>query len=106
MEPIEMAKQADFLFLMLGYPQQVQRMVLDPQVGILKHMKAGSTLIDHSTSSPAIAQTIAAEAKARQIHSVDAPVSGGDIGAKNGNLLNRNGKGTIKAVLHSRMVKN
>ena len=81
MEPIEMAKQADYLFLMLGYPQQVQRMILDPQVGILQHMKAGSTLIDHSTSSPAIAETIAAEAKARQIHSVDAPVSGGDIGA-------------------------
>ena len=55
MEPIEMAKQADYLIMMLGYPKDVQRLALDPQVGILKHMRAGSTLIDHTTSSPALA---------------------------------------------------
>ena len=81
MEPIEIAKQADYLFMMLGYPQDVERMALDPQVGVLRHMRAGSTLIDHTTSSPAIAEAISREADARQVHSIDAPVSGGDIGA-------------------------
>ena len=55
MEPIEMAKEADYLVMMLGYPKDVQRMALDPKDGVLKHMRAGSTLIDHTTSSPALA---------------------------------------------------
>lgn len=62
-------------------------MVLDEDVGILEHMKTGSTLIDHTTSSPQLAETIAAKALERGIHSVDAPVSGGDIGARNGKLV-------------------
>jgi len=87
--------------MMLGYPKDVERMVLDSQVGILQHMKAGSTLIDHSTSSPAIAQAIAAEAETREIHSIDAPVSGGDIGAQAGNLIIMTG-GTDAAVESAR----
>ena len=62
-------------------------MVLGPQVGILQHMKAGSTLIDHTTSSPAIAEAIAVQAQARQVHTLDAPVSGGDLGAQAGTLI-------------------
>ena len=50
-------------------------------------MKAGATLIDHTTSSPMLAEQIAVVAENKGIHSVDAPVSGGDIGAKNGNLV-------------------
>ena len=50
-------------------------------------MKPGSTLIDHTTSSPELAEIIADEAQGQSVHSVDAPVSGGDIGAKNGNLV-------------------
>ena len=62
-------------------------MVLDEQNGILQHMKAGSTLVDHTTSSPALAEEIHQSAQAKNVHSVDAPVSGGDIGAKNGKLV-------------------
>lgn len=62
MEPVEIAKQADYLFLMLGYPHDVRSMVLDEATGILKHMKSGSTLVDHTTSSPELAEKIAEEA--------------------------------------------
>ncbi len=47
-------------------------------------MKQGAVLIDHTTSSPGLAMKIFEEAKKRGVHSLDAPVSGGDIGAKNG----------------------
>lgn len=87
MQPKDIAKEADFLFLMLGYPHDVRNMVLDEKDGILNHMKAGSVLIDHTTSSPELAEQIAVHSSARQVESVDAPVSGGDIGAKNGNLV-------------------
>ena len=87
MSPIEIAKQADIVFLMLGYPHDVNNMVLCETNGILKHMKAGATLVDHTTSSPKLAETIAAKALERGVHSVDAPVSGGDVGAKNGKLV-------------------
>ena len=72
---------------MLGYPHDVRQMLLCQNNGILKYMKPGSYLIDHTTSSPALAVLIASEASARKVNSVDAPVSGGDIGAKNGNLV-------------------
>lgn len=56
MSPKDIAKEADSLFLMLGYPHDVRDMVLDKEQGILQHMKAGSTLIDHTTSSPTLAE--------------------------------------------------
>lgn len=82
----EVAKDADFLFLMLGYPHDVEKMVLSEE-GVLQHMKKGSYLIDHTTSSPGLALKIAEVAKERGVHSIDAPVSGGDIGAKNGQVV-------------------
>jgi len=87
LEPAEIAKKADYLFLMLGYPIDVEKMVLDPEVGILKHMKAGAFLIDHTTSSPDLAERIAVEGNKVGVKSIDAPVSGGDIGAKAGKLV-------------------
>lgn len=85
--PQEIAQQADKIFLMLGYPHDVKEMVLGESAGILKHMKSGSTLVDHTTSSPSLAEEIATQAQTLGVHSVDAPVSGGDIGAKNGKLV-------------------
>lgn len=55
MEPIDIAKTSDFLFLMLGYPHDVEKVVLDDKTGILPHMKEGAILIDHTTSSPGLA---------------------------------------------------
>lgn len=85
--PKEIAEEADFLFLMLGYPHDVENMMLHPETGILKHMKKGAYLIDHTTSSPNLAVKIAEEAAKIGVKSVDAPVSGGDVGARNGCLV-------------------
>jgi len=72
---------------MLGYPTDVEQMTIHPETGIVKHMKKGSYLIDHTTSSPGLAEKIAAECKKFGVGSIDAPVSGGDIGARNGTLV-------------------
>jgi len=85
-EPIEMAKTCDAVFLMLGYPIDVEKMVLGEN-GILAHMPKGTYLIDHTTSSPDLAVQIYNKARERGVISYDAPVSGGDIGAQNGQLV-------------------
>jgi 3-hydroxyisobutyrate dehydrogenase len=71
---------------MLGYPNDVRRMVLGEE-GILKSMRPNTYLIDHTTSSPDLAKEIYFMAKKYGVRSLDAPVSGGDIGAKNGSLV-------------------
>jgi len=80
------AKQADYLFIMLGYPHDVQEVVLGDN-GVIQHMKPGSILVDHTTSSPGLAEKIHAAGKERGVGCIDAPVSGGDIGAKNGQVV-------------------
>lgn len=85
--PKEIAAESDYLFLMLGYPHDVEDMVIGAENGILSHMKKGAYLIDHTTSTPNLAVRIAEAAEKQGVHSVDAPVSGGDIGAKNGCLV-------------------
>lgn len=69
---------------MVGYPKDVESVVLDDKTGLINYMKEGSILIDHTTSSPDLAEVIADKLKEKGIGSIDAPVSGGDIGAKNG----------------------
>jgi 3-hydroxyisobutyrate dehydrogenase len=87
LSPVEIARQADYVFMMLGYPHDVEAMVFDHDHGILKHMKQGAVLVDHTTSSPGLAVKIADHAFKKGVNSIDAPVSGGDIGAKNGQLV-------------------
>lgn len=72
---------------MLGYPHDVEKMVLNPDSGICKFMKRGAYLIDHTTSTPSLALKIAEQAAKQGVFAVDAPVSGGDVGAKNGCLV-------------------
>jgi 3-hydroxyisobutyrate dehydrogenase len=62
MPPIQIAKEADYLFLMLGYPHDVKNMVLHPDTGICRFMKKGAYLIDHTTSTPTLAKEIAENA--------------------------------------------
>jgi len=85
--PIEIARECDVIFLMLGFPKDVEEMVLGKEGGILRHMKKGAYLVDHTTSTPSLAERIAVEAATYGVHSVDAPVSGGDIGARNGTVV-------------------
>mgnify|MGYP001000129971 FL=1 len=85
MSPAEIAKNCEIIFLMLGYPHDVKKMVLE-EGGLLEHLKSGSIIVDHTTSSPSLAQEIYKKCKEKGVSSIDAPVSGGDVGAKNGTL--------------------
>lgn len=86
LSPQEIASTCDIVFLMLGYPADVQETVLG-STGIINHMKPGSILVDHTTSSPSLAKEIYEKCKEKNVSSIDAPVSGGDVGARNGTLV-------------------
>jgi 3-hydroxyisobutyrate dehydrogenase len=78
-------KDADVIFTMLGYPVDVEEIYFGDE-GIFSTGKAGQILIDMTTSSPALAIRIAKAGAKLRMAAIDAPVSGGDIGAKNGTL--------------------
>lgn len=80
-----LAEQCSVIFSMVGYPADVEEVYLGAN-GMLEHAAAGTLCIDMTTSRPQLAQKIYAEAAAKGIAVLDAPVSGGDIGAKNGTL--------------------
>lgn len=83
--PAEAAQDKDIIFTMVGYPQDVEEVVAGEQ-GVLQTAKAGAVLIDMTTSEPTLAQKIYEKAQQQGISALDAPVSGGDLGAKNGTL--------------------
>lgn len=73
------------MFTMVGAPSDVEEVILG-QAGVLAGLKPGGLLIDMTTSTPALAQTVAAWAAVQGVASVDAPVSGGDVGAQAASL--------------------
>lgn len=77
-------QDADVIFVMVGYPADVEEVFL--QDGILDHAKAGALAIDMTTSSPSLAVRLYEEGKDKGVRVMDAPVSGGDSGARNGTL--------------------
>jgi 3-hydroxyisobutyrate dehydrogenase len=81
----ELSGKADVVITMVGYPQDVEEIYLG-QHGVLHHAKAGTFLIDMTTSSPILAQKIHRAAQAKQMYALDAPVSGGDVGAREARL--------------------
>ena len=81
----EAATGADIVITMVGYPADVEAVYFGSS-GIFEAGTDGQILIDMTTSSPALAKRIASVAVTRNMASIDAPVSGGDIGAKNGTL--------------------
>lgn len=83
--PGEVAAQCDIVFTMLGYPRDVEDVYLGAD-GLIARARAGGVLIDMTTSSPKLAQRIAATAARRGLATLDAPVSGGDLGARAGRL--------------------
>ncbi|KHE73201.1 oxidoreductase [Halobacillus sp. BBL2006] len=80
-----LAENSDVIITIVGYPSDVEEVYFG-EGGLLHNAKPGSYVIDMTTSSPELAQRIAEEAKNAGIHAFDAPVSGGDVGAKNGTL--------------------
>ncbi len=83
--PAECASDKDVVITMVGYPQDVEETWLG-EGGILKAAKKGAYCIDMTTSAPSLAQKLYNEAKKLGIHAIDAPVSGGEGGAKAGTL--------------------
>ncbi len=81
----EVAAAADVIITIVGFPQDVEAVYLGED-GILAHAKSGATVIDMTTSSPDLAVRIYEAAKAKGIAAIDAPVSGGDIGAREARL--------------------
>lgn len=83
--PRAVAEASDIVFSMVGYPHDVREVILGAE-GALAGAKAGSILCDMTTSEPALAVEIAKAATAKGVDSIDAPVSGGDIGAREARL--------------------
>jgi 3-hydroxyisobutyrate dehydrogenase len=83
--PAEMASSVDILFTIVGYPQDVKEIYFGKD-GILENGKRGLIAVDMTTSKPSLAEEIFNKAKSLGIHTLDAPVSGGDTGARNGSL--------------------
>ncbi|MHA2289497.1 MAG: NAD(P)-dependent oxidoreductase, partial [Promethearchaeota archaeon] len=81
----EVAEKSDVVFTIVGFPKDVEEVYLGEN-GIFKSIKSGSIVVDMTTSEPSLAQKIYSEAKKIGVSSLDAPVSGGDVGAKNATL--------------------
>lgn len=82
---IELAHAVDVAITIVGYPSDVEEIYFGPN-GLIENAKPNTLLIDMTTSKPKLAERIAEAAKQKQLMALDAPVSGGDIGAKNGTL--------------------
>lgn len=81
----EVAKAANVIITIVGYPRDVEEVYLGVS-GLINHAKQGTYFIDMTTSKPSLAVKIYEKAKANGMHALDAPVSGGDIGAKEAKL--------------------
>ncbi len=81
----EVAESADVIITIVGYPHDVKEVYLGEN-GLFNHAKKGTYFLDMTTSKPALAVTIYEEAKKRELHALDAPVSGGEIGAREARL--------------------
>ncbi|HZG85496.1 NAD(P)-dependent oxidoreductase [Paenibacillus sp.] len=83
--PAELAAESDAVVSIVGYPSDVERLYL-AEDGIVANGKPGALLIDMTTSSPSLARRIHAAAAGRGMQALDAPVSGGDVGAREARL--------------------
>lgn len=79
------AAAADFVITIVGFPQDVEETYLGAG-GVVARAKSGAVLIDMTTSSPALAKRVAEAAAARGLAALDAPVTGGDVGAREARL--------------------
>lgn len=79
------AEGADFVITIVGFPADVREVYLGEN-GVLDHARKGAILIDMTTSEPSLAKEIHEAARAKGVSALDAPVSGGDVGARNATL--------------------
>ena len=83
--PQAVAQNSDVVFTIVGFPCDVRQVILGSD-GVLAGSRPGMTIVDMTTSEPSLAVEIAEAAKAVGVDSIDAPVSGGDSGARNAAL--------------------
>jgi 3-hydroxyisobutyrate dehydrogenase len=83
--PGDVAAASDVTFTMVGEPADVEQVILG-KGGALERSRPGSVIVDMTTSEPSLARRIYEEAKGKSVSSLDAPVSGGDVGAREGTL--------------------
>jgi len=83
--PRQAAEGVDVVFTIVGFPADVREVVLGED-GVLAGASKGSVIVDMTTSEPSLAVEIDEQAKVRGISALDAPVSGGDVGAREGTL--------------------
>ena len=83
--PAEVARKSDIIFSIVGFPIDVEEVIMGTD-GVLSAAGQGSIIVDMTTSEPSLADKIAQAAKEKGLYSLDAPVSGGDVGAKEGKL--------------------
>jgi len=83
--PREVAEVSDITITMLPGPPQIKEVVAG-EYGLLEGAREGSLIVDMSTSSPVLARALARSARDRAVGMLDGPVSGGDVGAKDGTL--------------------
>src|SRR5947209_12915295 len=83
--PRAVAERSDVVFAIVGFPKDVREVFLGT-AGVLAGARPGTALVDMTTSEPSLAREIHAAAKAKGVAALDAPVSGGDVGAKNAAL--------------------
>jgi 3-hydroxyisobutyrate dehydrogenase len=83
--PKLVAQAANIVITMVGYPSDVEEIYLGEE-GLVAHSNKNTYLIDMTTSTPTLAKRIYEEAIKKGLHALDAPVSGGDIGAREGKL--------------------
>ncbi len=81
----QLAAQCQVVITMVGYPRDVEEVYLSPQ-GLVNNAKAGTYLVDMTTSSPKLAVKIHQAAQDKGLYALDAPVSGGDVGAREARL--------------------
>jgi 3-hydroxyisobutyrate dehydrogenase len=79
------ASQCDVVLTIIGYPRDVEDVFL-AEAGLVRHARPGTFLVDMTTSDPELAHRIDASARARGLRCLDAPVTGGEVGARNGEL--------------------
>ncbi len=83
--PRALAERSDVVFAIVGFPRDVREVFLGPQ-GALAGSRSGTVLVDMTTSEPSLAREIYEAARAKGVLAIDAPVSGGDVGARNAAL--------------------
>jgi len=85
LSPAELAEGCDMVFLCVGNDEDVEKIILGKN-GVLEGLETGGIIVDHTTTSSVLARNMSVSSSKKGIFFIDAPVSGGEIGAKDGTL--------------------